>query len=252
MNDTRAGSHPMDGDLVRYMDHQVDAEERRGMLAHLSGCDECALRIRTLGDQSRVVTGYLAELHGDVTADEMTRARALSAARSAAARRRPLVSNGWFRAAAVAAVVIGTVGVSPVRAWVLDRIAAISGDEAPRAPAVVQPAPVVGRGSQIAFEPVGEVFNLDIEAEQAVGAVVLTLGGGSRVSAQVVGGSESFTLLPSGVLIENTAASTSSYEIAVPSSVRIVQVFAGTRLVGAYEVDASSGSWSRTIPLAPR
>ena len=56
-----AGTHPTEGDLVRYLDHQVTADERRGMLAHLSECDACARTVATLGEQSRFVAGYLAD-----------------------------------------------------------------------------------------------------------------------------------------------------------------------------------------------
>lgn len=249
MNETsQASIHPSEGDLVRYLDHQVDRDERRDLLAHLSECDACAQRVASLGEHSRIVADYLAELHADVTPDEVTRARALSAAR-AAQRRRPLVSGGWLRAAAVAAVVIATAGVSPVRAWVLDRIHGILEDDAAAPAAVVEAPEPLAVGSQIAFEPAGDVFNLELDAEQAVGAVRLTLAPGSRVSARVVGGDESFTLLPAGVQVENRPTSTASYEIAVPGSVRVVQLFAGDRLLGIVQVDASSSAWARSVPL---
>lgn len=251
----RAGTHPSEGDLVRFLDHQVTAEERRWLLAHLSECDACAAQLRELGEQSEEVERYIAALHADERADELTRARALAAARAAApaaGRRRALPGAGWVRAAAVAAVAVGVVGASPLRAWVADRIAGLFGDDEAAVEAVAT-APVLSRGSEIAFSPVGEVFTLQFGRLQPAGAVELALGEGTQISAQVVASAgESFTLLPAGVVVNNASASQASYWVVVPASVRTVQIFAGGHLLEVVQVPEGGSGWSHSVPLRAR
>lgn len=255
MNEShRTTAHPEDGDLVRFLDRQATADERRWMLAHLSACGECAARMEALAEQSEALSRVVGELDAGAP-DELTRARALSAARQAQRAHgtgRRWLSGGAARAAAVAAVVaVVTLGVEPVRAWVADRWADLVGIEASAPPVAMEPA-VLERGSVIRFEPAGETFVLEIEHPQASGSVTLELRDVAQASAQVVGGaSEEIIALPSGLKVANTAASTASYTFVLPTDLRLIQVFAGGKPVAIIPIESSGLPGTHTVSLAP-
>lgn len=239
-------AHPADGDLIRYLDLQLDDGERKAVLAHLSDCDTCVERLRALREQTEVVSAYLGRLDEGVLADELARARALRAARQA----RPKRFGGLERVAAVAAIVgVVTLGVEPVRAWVVERLASLTGGGAPLAE--VQPETVLERGSVVAFEPAGETFVLEIEHPQAVGEVRIEVRDVPSASAQIVGGrDETILVLPSGVRVENEPTSTADYLLSLPSHLRLVQVFAGGRPVAIIPVGEDQIPWTQRLPLS--
>ncbi len=260
MENRRIASHLEDGDLIRLLDRQASPEEHRGILAHLSACGECAARMEALSEQSEILSRFIGELDADAAPDELTRARALSAARHARARRaanRGGLSAGVARAAAVAAVAaVVTLSVSPLRAWVADRWAALAGGGEAGAPVPVQPLELE-RGSVIRFEPAGEIFVLELEHAQAAGSVTLELRDLDQASAQVLNGAtEEIIALPSGLRVENTAASTASYAFTLPANLRLIQIFAGGRPVAIIPVEDARLPWSRTVAVdgsdAPR
>lgn len=253
---TPAMSHLSEGDLVRILDRQAPAADLGWMTAHVSSCGECAGRVETLRSQSEAVSRYVGSLDSGVVADDLTRARALVAARGAAkpAKAIRVASYGWMRAAAAIAVVaVGALGIQPVRAWVADQWAALTGEEVltPAEPAT--PSAVLAEGSVVSFEPAGDVFVLEIRNAQAVGDVHLRVTDVPRASATVMDGAdEAILVLPSGVRIENADGSTASYSITLPSTLRLVQVFADGKPIAMLPVQDSGADWSRTVPLSPR
>lgn len=250
-------SHLSEGDLVRFLDRQAPAADLGWMTAHVASCGRCAGRLETLRSQSEAVSRYVGSLDAGVVADDLSRARALAAARRAArpaATPRRVPSYGWMRAAAAIAVVaVGALGIQPVRAWVADQWAALTGDEAIAPAPVATPASVLAEGSVVSFEPAGDVFVLEIRNAQAVGDVHLRITDVPRASATVMDGAdEAILVLPSGVRIENAEGSTASYSITLPSTLRLVQIFADGRPIALLPVEDSGADWSRVVPLAPR
>lgn len=247
-------SHPEDGELVRYLDHQLPHEERRALLTHLSECADCAARLSKLKHESDTVSAYLGSLHEYVAVDEVARARSLSAARQAARARRsnvPARTRMWARAAAAAGVIVlGAYTVQPVRAWVTDQLDRIFGD-APASPtATIAEESVLARGSRVTFNPVNEVFVLEIEHLQASGAVVLEVRDQQEASAQILSGrDESILVLPGGLRVENEPSSEAIYSVTLPARFRLVQIFAGGRPIAILPMEGRTTPWSVTLPL---
>lgn len=253
----RTSRHASDGDLIRGLDGQLSDLEQRRLRNHLAECADCGQRSAELQAHAAVARQYLRRDELGSGPDELTRARALAAirqatrSREAARRRKPL------HGAAVAAVLILALAVGsaqPVRAWVMERVAEVRG--APMAaPALVaeMPATVVARrGSIIAFQPAGEVFEIRLEHPQQAGAVGLTVRPVDRATAQMSGdGTESIMILPSGLRIENRAASTARYWITLPSSLGTVRVVAGSRVLATLPVSELGVGSERVIPLSP-
>lgn len=244
--------HLSAGDLIRYLDHQVDGAERRGAVRHLTGCEACAERLAALGEQSQQAAEYLASYQTDARADDMTRARALAAARRARPARRGWGSGAGIRAAAVLAVLAtGAVAVQPVRAWMVDRWEALTGSLQDDAAVAVESARIAESGSPVAFVPVGDVFVLEVVNAQPTGSLTLEMEpGAEEATAQIVNGAgETLLVLPSGVRVENTPGSTAAYRVTLPSNLRLVQVFAGGAPVAMIEVEPGQTSWTRSVPL---
>lgn len=116
------GSRPQhleDGDLVRYMDRQMDRAETRRAELHLTVCAECQARLREMQSRASSVSGWLGALDNAPVADER---RALAMAAVERARFRARASWGGRPALAAAAMValMLTVafGTPPGRAWV--------------------------------------------------------------------------------------------------------------------------------------
>ena len=75
------GSRPQhlgDGDLVRYMDRQLDRTGNRRVELHLTTCAECAARAQAMQARSRQVSDWLGELDQPAPDDEK-RALAMAA-----------------------------------------------------------------------------------------------------------------------------------------------------------------------------
>src|SRR5690606_3977749 len=128
------------------------------------GCDACNERLTRFRAQADAVSGVLAGFDEGAAPDELTRARALRAARDAERRARGArwgLGAPARAAAAVAAVALGVLTVEPVRAWVADRWADLTGADEAAVPAAVAPARVLERGSLVSFAPAGDVFVLE-------------------------------------------------------------------------------------------
>lgn len=250
MNNTHpTATHLTDGELVRYLDHEVGDLERREVMRHLASCDACASRLQEVGGWSEVVTRHLATLDSDARADELTRARALSAARTA--RRTPARSPmRGLRIAAVAAVLaVVSLTVQPVRAWLVDRWAEISGADVV-APVATAPHSFDQSGSLVSFDPAGEIFTLEIDNAQSIGSLRVERGTASEVTARIVNGDEeNLLVLPSGLRIVNDRTSTADYLITLSPDITLLQVIAGRSPIAIIELDGVEGEWQRTMPL---
>jgi Putative zinc-finger len=244
--------HPSAGDLVRRIDGELDPRTEARLARHLDQCAACRGRLVALAERSREASRLLDVAAASIDPDEVRRRRAKVAVVAAAARRRSIVRvrRGWATAAAIAAMVVVSLTVDPLRAWVMQRLTSPGvAPSALDAPAPSLPSAVVGRdGSVIAFQPSGELFELSVEQTQEEGELLLQVRSVSEATAQVTnGGSESMLVLPSGLRIENEAGSRASYRVTLPASVERLSIRVGDG--AARTVDVAGPDWAEVIPL---
>jgi anti-sigma factor RsiW len=249
--------HVDDGDLIRYVDGELTAGESCHVDVHLATCSACASRLDALQQQASRFSELVSQVEIAPVSD-IRRARSLAEVERAASRRsRPHFQQraAWVRAAAAILVAFSTVvGVSPLRAWVIERWHDLvdhlrpAGSIAPVAVSEDDAEPSV-----VSFVPAAQTFELRIEGAQKTGVVQLRAGDNALASAQVVGatGNESLIILPSGVRITNDLRSSASYMITVPASVRLVVVHVGETEPIIVPVDGVQPPWSTLLDLAP-
>ena len=92
-------------------------------------------------------------------------------------------------------------------------------------PALVPP----DTAGRLTFAPVGPQLVLEVASRQAAGVLVVETVADSAISALVVGEREAaeLTVLPGGLRVRNTRASTASYLVAVPLLLEEVAVRIG-------------------------
>jgi anti-sigma factor RsiW len=205
-------THVEDGALVRYLDREDTVGERTDVASHLEGCDRCAARM------------------AELTRAADTLATALRAADAPPARARPRPRWG-LRAAAAVLVLAGVGGaVRPVRAWILERAAALWVAVTGRDGATPVPGqPVPARSASVAFVPEGNEFALEVTARQEGGVLRIETADGDTAVAIVRGGSgaEDLVVLPRALRIVTRGASSASYVVRVPARLVRVRVVVG-------------------------
>jgi anti-sigma factor RsiW len=245
--------HVSQDDLLRYLDGELSPGERARAGGHLDGCAACAVALGELRARSGRVDALLREL--DAAPAEGLPPRTLPAA----ARRR----RGWQapsrRAAVAAGLLLGAAALAPpLRAaagdWLAGAWAALAGSPrqapapSPAPPAAQTPSSAAGSGVRLA--PRGDEFVLEFATRQAGGTLTVRPEPGPEVAVEAAGaGGAPLLVLPGGVRIRNTAASTASYRVALPPAVRRVRV----RVGGGAEVvvgRAGLGPGGRTVELA--
>lgn len=233
-------THVDDGDLIRWLDGEVAAEEGRAVRAHLADCAACAARLGGLRTRARAVS------------------RVLAAADPPVVGRRRI---GWGMRAAAAGLVLLGVGlvVEPVRAWILERAegawSLVAAREtpapasAPDEPQGARPDPVAGT---VSFIPAGDVFRLEVAARQAGGELVIEMVEADAASATVEadGADEQFVVLPSGLRIVNAAGSGARYVVRLPARLQSVVLVIGDEPGRRYAPAEAGERW--TVPLGDR
>jgi hypothetical protein len=234
-----AGSRPQhleDGDLVAYMDHQMDRARSRWAASHLEGCAECAARMSAMQARAGALGAWL-EAVDEPLADER---RALAMAAVERARFRSRASSGWgsrpmlAAAAMIAMLLTVAFGTPPGRAWVgsaaerlgfggpgersteavpamdatLDRQApAPRADSAGAAEGEAAPSTAPGRRARpgglppgmsapVRFNPSGNYVLLQVDSRQRVGAVTIWVQNTNNAEGQIVAGRTGETLEP--------------------------------------------------------
>lgn len=153
---TTIGSRPHleDGDLVRYLDRELDREDTRLARAHLSTCAACAARLEAAERAAGGVRSWLNVL--DEPAPAGTREEALAAIQAARFRGRAAAPRWSGRpmlqaAAMVALLLTAAFGTPPGRAWVSGAVVAVSGDNP--GPLAQRLLDMLGREGQVAAAP---------------------------------------------------------------------------------------------------
>ena len=287
------GSRPQhlgDGDLVRYMDRQLDRTGNRRVELHLTTCAECAARAQAMQARSRQVSDWLGELDQPAPDDEK-RALAMAAVQRARFRAR---SHAWSgrpalaAAATVALLLTVAFGTPPGRAWVnntvsrLDGIfpgeaekeqpavltrqaedtqesaaAAVEGPSAAAAPTVApararRPVLPPGMSEAVPFNPPGNYVLIRFESRQRMGSASIWVRDIANASGQVVAGRQSETLVPTadGLQVRNSQGSRSDYTVEVPTRYRYIRVRIGDEPETVIAVSRARRDWLWTLNLA--
>lgn len=245
--------HPDDDVLVRLMDRELTAGERAAVRAHVEGCCGCAERLEELTMASGWWADQVSAADREIAVDELARARALAAARAAFAAKSAAAHSprpAYLRvAAAVALLVLGGLAARPVSAWVGSMVGRSAGElvEAPGHEVVDL---LAFFGATVSFMPGEGEFRIELAAQPAGGSLILAEAPDDRASAQASGAEGGAILvLPGGLQVENTSASTADYRVLLPPGrVNRVVVTAGGELLA--DVPLSAGGAARTIDLA--
>ena len=231
--------HVADGALMRWLDEDCDTVERRDVARHLEICSACRARLAEWRQRADLVRAALRRL--DVSAPSTPkRAR-------------------WPVRAAAAVILLAAFGatVSPVRAWLVERVTSLwtavagpAGAPSPDATPQVPPAPMPSR-TTVTFRPATEVFMMEIAAWQAEGELVIESGGGETATATIEGGdgSEQLVVLPTGLRLVNASDGRASYRIRLPSLVRTVHVLIADASPIRFRIP--SAGTRRALPLQP-
>lgn len=232
------GSRPQhleDGDLVAYMDHQMDRSRLRWAASHLEVCGECSARLQGMQTRAGAVSSWLGAL--DQPAGDERKALAMAAVERARFRSRGAGVWGDRRmlaaAATVALLLTVSFGTLPGRALMsamAERLGLGGPDVVSTEDAQTQPAPAMedaappveavlppaadesatpakaggarrpglppGMSAPVRFNPAGNYVLLQVDSRQRVGAIGIAVQDTDEAVAQVVSGRTGETLVP--------------------------------------------------------
>ena len=241
-----SGAHLGDDVFVRQLDGELDPGEAGQVEAHLAVCAECRAGFAEIAALSRRFSNALPLV--DLPAPGTLRVRP--------AQRR-WGSPVWRAAAALAFVAGLALAISPVRAWIAERLGLSS--ERPAAESVAPAERTVGRAEgsgdiRIAFVPTGDRFTIRVAGYQTSGALVLAPVAGDTASGEIRGqGEADLLVLPDGLGIRNAPSSTADYRVLVPEDLARIEVRVGDRVAWRGTPDAlASGILAIDLTLQGR
>lgn len=250
---TKDGNHIEDGDIIRLLDGECGQAEERSIREHLRECAQCQSEADELERLSR---GFRLLLQ---RADVMPSPSEATTRRGEKPAVRPVLTPRWtqtrvLKAAAVVALVITAIGVSPARAWLVDgwqaiRSLFVEGSVEPTQP--LPPAETATAPAVVTFTPPGPAFTIDVSSAQISGTVSLAMDSGPSASARVLGGdgSEELVVHRGGLHIVNAPTSSARYEIVVPRSVSTLELIIAGRTVLSLGAGDLAGLTNREIDL---
>lgn len=222
----------LDGRLIRLLDGELDAEERRRLDTLLESSPEARARL----DELRMVSVRLSE---GLARDPVGPAPPLELPARVPDGRGRMRSYRtqvrWRAAAGVALLLAGGLVVEPVRAFLVSGVSRVIEALQPEDAALVDagPTPAAGGPSTVSFAPGGPVFTVSIGSVQSSGTLrIEAVEGAVEVTASVVDGdAESLLVLPSELRVVNGPESAADYRIAVPAALERVEVRVAGRTV---------------------
>ena len=238
---TEDDRHVDDGDLMRLHDGECDPADERLIRSHLAGCSTCRDNAEELAQLARGFSGALSELEEPVPRyrREPGGSFGQTVGRFGQSRRSVRVVT------AVVAVLAVTLTVTPARAWVLGRLAAL---KSLIVTVPVEPPPQVQQStSLVSFVPTSGEFLIDITRTQPGGTLSIVVDTVTAASARILGGAgnEEIMVLQTGFRIRRNASSRASYEFRLPRSLKLVEVRVAGKTVVRYDVTemAERGRW---------
>jgi len=231
--------HIDDGELVRYLDNELERDAVAVVRTHLAECGECQAKFDAIRGRSERF--QLAMLSADdlpvaTPADDIVASIAPNVTRRG-------IGWGW-RIAAMLAVVIGiTLTVTPARAWLLERLGPVATLLGGSDDAAVSPEPGVPVvASSVRFSASDTVLFVEFSVRPRGGGVSFDRGTSrTEVSAEVRSGSatDELVVFGSGIRIVNSDTSTADYVVTLPTSIQFVEVRIAGRVVSRSRADAA-------------
>jgi hypothetical protein len=227
--------HPDDGALLRFLDMDTSGHECDELSEHLGRCSGCSERLEDIRDTMCLVAAALSRT--DVSVRKRSQ-RALP------------------RILAVAATILLAVAVyfTPLRAWVVERargLWSVSNDVDVQVPLTQQEVDARAPSSgSVSFITTSDVFLIEVTSWQEAGSLAVTVGSGEMATATIRGDliDESLFVLPGGIRIVNTTASTTAYTVVLPPGVGRIEVQIANE--GAVVLQPSDTQRAWTIPMA--
>jgi hypothetical protein len=226
------GRAPSDAELIRYLDGETNAQERGRIDTALAADASLAERLAILRRRGERLSALLADADPDrAVMDSANPARADS--------RLSRIRPAWLRAAMIVALLGASLLVPPVRAWIIDRIEAVAGFDDPAAESSPDTPPDAGAPLAYDITVTGSTLEIEIDALQADGELIVHASdaGGARLEPVGAGAGDPILLSTDRVRIENSAGSTTSYRLGVPSSVTTLRVRMADRPVRVIRVE---------------
>ena len=229
--------HPDDGALLRYLDGQLLAGEEAEVSQHIRTCVACTARQEEIRRTLNTVTDALQRTDAQ---PRRSRARSIR----------------WPAAVAAGVLLTLTLGVAPVRAWILrlpktlwETVAPseVTSPTAPDTSHAVEPDE-----ASVSFVPPAEVFVVEVTTRQLEGSLTIEIVDHDTATATIVGKSnaEELIVLPSGFRIVNALNSVAKYAVQLPARLDQIQVVVADQ--PAIVLDLSEGQREWVIDLVGR
>lgn len=240
--------HIDDGELVRYLDNELELDALAVVRNHLGACTECQAKFEALRAQAERFQQAMADLDLPPAATPTVNAPEASIPSIPSS---PAVGWGWRLAAMIAVVVGITLTVTPARAWLLDTLGSMRTlfEPANQTPPSLPPAVPV-TGSSVLFAVTDTVLFVEFAVHPQAGTLSLQRGTSvTEVSAAMKGGSgnDELVVFGDGIRVVNTAQSTADYVITLPTGIVLVEVRIGGAVVARHRVDTATAPWTMEL-----
>lgn len=233
MNGIETGPHLSDGEVVRYIDGDAPSGDSRRWRDHVEGCPRCAGAARSLDDDSRLVSEWLArasfEDHGSEDEAEGHRERV-------GRRVAPVGLAPWLRAAAILALLAAPVAAIPgLRVWLVERVvgeAEVAAPETTRSAAADEPTVirfVPAAGELVVRFAAGSEGSITIDRAVDVEAVLTVVGGEPEA-------------LVSPTRLQITNRDPARYHLGLPATTTGLWIRVGDRAVAVSELSIDRGT----------
>lgn len=248
MSEQRNDSAASDAELVRYIDGELEGEERARVEDAVASDPQLAARLDTLRRRQQRLQSMLTRTDPPVPD---RRAAVLANVPSATSSRTAPAGSQWLlRAAAVILVLAGIVSlVPPLRAWIVDQLVRVTAPD-PAAPPPPPPLSDVPDTVGVEFSHSFQNFDFELVNAQRAGSIRIIVADVETVQAEIRTrtGREEFFRIPEGLRIVNAPGTVADYEITLPSTIRRVRVVVGGREVEVYSTRSADGR-DRVFPL---
>lgn len=227
MNGTEIERHLSDGDLLRYIDGDAAADDRRRWHRHVEDCPRCAGDIRSLERDSRLLSDWLDR-----------------ASFEAASRRpRSMSLAPWARAAAILVLMAAPVAAIPaVRSWVVEWV--VGGEDA--AVADLAHASAADESTVLRFVPAAGELEVRFDSE-VQGSISIHRSMEPEAMLTSIGGAPEAVVSASMLQIRNPQPG--RYQLRVPARTTELRIRIGDRTVA---VTGSRIDRGTTVELEPR
>ena len=239
--------HVDDGELVRYLDNELELDSLGQVRSHLAACTECQVKFEAIRTQAERFHQAMANVDLPASAAPPADAAEVSIPSIPSS---PEVGWGW-RIAAMIAVVIGlTLTVTPARAWLLDTLGSLRtmfqpADQAP--PSLPPETPVM---ASVQFAVSDTVLFVEFAVRPRAGTLSLQPGTSeTQVSAAMQGGAgtDELVVFGDGIRVVNSAESTADYVVTLATTIVLVEVRVGGAVVARHRPDTGGAPWSFSL-----